>query len=76
MIRFVIAQPAVEDDPETDENEAQAAAPATLIVGNKAGSALPNAGGIGTTALSVLGTTLLATGALILMLRRSRLSAR
>ena len=72
MITFEAAQAAVEDDPETEEDESRDAANATFTIGNTPGTQLPETGGIGTALFTVIGTALSATAGAALMLQRKK----
>jgi len=65
-IQFVSTQPAISDNPETEDIDETAEAMTTYKIGNTPGTALPNSGGLGTMLFYLLGSVLiLGAGALL-----------
>ena len=72
MISFEAARAAVDDDPDTPEDETVQAQNAKFTVENEQGAALPHTGGIGTTIFYILGS-ILAIGCAVVLISRRRL---
>lgn len=71
-VYFTPAQAAVENDPDTPEDETAAAKNAQFRVGNTPGAVLPNTGGSGTRHFMIYGSMLM-LGAGVLLWRRRKL---
>ena len=69
LVTFTDAQNAVDDNPNTPENESTAAKNATFTVENTPGTQLPQTGGIGTTLFTALGGLMTATAGAILTIK-------